>query len=58
MRWPAEEDRAYAAEVGRRLSAWRLMRRLTQKQTADRAGVDLVVVLAAEPGAVALELTR
>lgn len=58
MRWPAEEDRAYAAEVGRRLRGWRLMRRLTQQQAADRAGVDRVVVLAAERGAVALELTR
>ena len=58
MKWPAEEDRAYAAEVGRRLRGWRLMRRLTQQQTADRAGVDRVVVLAAERGAVALELTR
>lgn len=58
MRWPAEEDRAYAAEVGRRLRGWRLMRRLTQQQTADRAGVDRVVILAAERGAVALELTR
>jgi transcriptional regulator with XRE-family HTH domain len=56
--WPAEEDRAYAAEVGRRLRGWRLMRRLTQQQVADRAGVDRVVVLAAERGAVAVEVTR
>jgi transcriptional regulator with XRE-family HTH domain len=34
------------------------MRRLTQQQTAERAGVDRVVVLAAERGAVALDLTR
>ena len=58
MNWPAEEDRAYAAEVGRRLRARRLMRRLTQQQTADQAGVDRIVVLAAERGAVAIELTR
>lgn len=58
MKWPAEEDRAYAAEVGRRLRGWRLMRRLTQQQAADRAGVDRVAVIAAERGAVALELTR
>ncbi len=56
--WPAEEDRTYAAEVGRRLRGWRVMRRLTQQQTADLAGVDRVVVLAAERGAVALDLTR
>jgi hypothetical protein len=34
------------------------MRRLNQQQTADRAGVDRVVVIAAERGAVALDLTR
>jgi transcriptional regulator with XRE-family HTH domain len=50
VRWPAEEDRTYAAEVGRRLRGWRLMRWLTQQQTADRAGLDRVVVLAAERG--------
>ena len=48
----------YAAEVGRRLRGWRLMRRLTQQQTADRAGVDRLIVLAAERGAVALDPTR
>ncbi len=58
MMWPAEEDRAYAAEVGRRLRGWRRMHRLTQQRTADLAGVDLIVVIAAERGAVALELTR
>lgn len=58
MTWPAEEDRAYAAEVGRRLRRWRVVRRLTQQQTADRAGVDRVVVIAAERGAVALDLSR
>lgn len=58
MRWPAEEDRTYAAEVGRRLRGWRLMCGLTQQQVADRAGVDRVVVLAPEMGAVAVELTR
>lgn len=58
MTWPAEEDRAYAAEVGRRLRGWRVMRRLSQQQSADRAGVDRVIVLAAERGAVALDLTR
>jgi transcriptional regulator with XRE-family HTH domain len=58
MRWPAEEDRAYAAEVGRRLRGWRVMRRLTQQQVADLAGVDRVVVLAAERRAVAVEMTR
>jgi len=56
--WPTEEDRVYAAEVGRRLRGWRVMRRLTQQQTAERAGVDRVVVIAAELGAVALDLTR
>jgi len=56
--WPAEEDWAYAAEIGRRLRGWCVMRRLTQQQTAHRAGVDRVVVLAAERGAVALDLTR
>jgi transcriptional regulator with XRE-family HTH domain len=40
----------YAAEVGRRLRGWRVMRRLTRQQTADRAGVDRVVVIAAERG--------
>ena len=58
MKWPAEEDHAYASEVGRRLRGWRLLRRLTQQQTADRAGVDRTVVVAAERGAVALDLTR
>ena len=58
MTWPAEEDRTYAAEVGRRLRGWRVIRRLTQQQTAELAGVDRVVVVAAERGAVALDLTR
>ncbi len=58
MRWPAEEDQAYAAEVGRRLRGWRVMRRLTQQQLADLAGVDRVVVLATERGAIAVEMTR
>jgi transcriptional regulator with XRE-family HTH domain len=58
VRWPAEEDRAYAAEVGRRLRAWRVMRRLTQQQAADRAGVDRAVVQDAERAAVSVDLTR
>lgn len=58
MRWPAEEDRAYAAEVGRRLRAWRVMRRLTQQQAADRAGVDRSIVRDAERAMVSVDLTR
>lgn len=48
----------YAAEVGRRLRAWRVMRRLTQQQAADRAGVDRAVVQDTERAAVSIDLTR
>ena len=58
MTWPEEEDRAYAAEVGRRLRAWRVMRRVTQQQLAARAGVDRGTVQAAEQAAVSVDLTR
>lgn len=58
MRWPAEEDRAYAAEIGRRLRGWRVMRRLTQQQLADRAGVERDLVRMAEQAAVSVDLTR
>ena len=58
MTWPADEDRAYAAEVGRRLHGWRRMRRLTHQGVAELAGLDRIVVIAAERGAVGIELTR
>jgi transcriptional regulator with XRE-family HTH domain len=58
MRWPAEEDREYATEVGRRLRAWRVMRRLTQRQLAELAGVDRDLVRATEEAAISVDLTR
>ena len=58
MRWPTGEDRAYAAEVGRRLRGWRIMRRLAQQQAADRAGITRELVQAAEQGMVSVDLTR
>ena len=58
MTWPAEEDRAYAAEVGRSLRGWCVMRRLTQQQVAERAGVDRVIVQDTERAEVSVDLTR
>ena len=58
MRWPAEEDREYATEVGRRLRAWRVMRRLTQRQLAELAGVDRELVRATEEATISVDLTR
>ena len=58
MKWPAGEDHEYASEVGHRLRGWRVLRRLTQQQTADLAGVDRAVVIEAERGSVTLDLTR
>lgn len=58
MSWPSEEDRAYAGEVGRRLRAWRVMRRLTQQQLAARAGVNRELVQATERATVSVDVTR
>lgn len=58
MRWPAEEDREYAAEVGRRLRGWRVMRRLTQRQLAELAGVDRELVRATDEATISVDLTR
>jgi transcriptional regulator with XRE-family HTH domain len=58
MRWPADEDRQYAAEIGRRLRGWRLMRRLTQRQLAELAGVDRDLVRATEEATISVDLTR
>ena len=52
------EDREYAAEVGRRLRAWRVMRRMTQQQLATLAGVDRSIVRATEEATVSVDLTR
>jgi len=57
MKWPAGEDHEYASEVGHRLHGC-VLRRLTQQRTADLAGVDRGVVIAAERGSVTLDLTR
>ncbi len=58
MKWPAAEDHEYAHEVGCRLRGWHVLRRFTRQQTADLAGVDRAVVIAAERGSVTLDLTR
>ena len=58
MRWPAEEDREYATEIGRRLRAWRIMCRLTQHQLAELAGVDRDLVGATEEATISVDLTR
>lgn len=58
MKRPAGEDHEYAYEVSRRLRGRRVLRRFTQEQTAELAGVDRTVVIAAERGSVTLDLTR
>lgn len=48
----------YALEVGRRLRAWRVIRRLSQQEVAARAGVERELVRATEQAAVSVDVTR